>query len=246
MPPAAPLPAPAPPATARTAFQFVGGNGATLLEANWSVAHDSPLVESLVFLPWTVHAAPNRAVVGRSAVVAAILMATRPPAEDQRDALRAMSFLTHEMDLVSGSDIMHEFDKVGAFSQPYPTTDDWLAAIPGLWAKMADADLLRIRSAWFYETHTYRGRAAAPPAELAFLHSTNLAQLALAGSDVTDASTFAFARATLLAASKATEEERTNEESTLRQVAERVRALLLHANAPSCGERSRTGAEATI
>ena len=88
MPPAAPLPAPAPPAAARTAFQFVGGNGATLLEANWSVAHDSPLVESLVFLPWTVHAAPNRAVVGRSAVVAAILMATRPPAEDQRDAAR--------------------------------------------------------------------------------------------------------------------------------------------------------------
>ena len=80
-----------------TAFQFVDGNGATLAEANWTVAHDSPLVESLVFLPWTVHAAPNRAVVGRSAVVAAILMATRPPPEDQRDALRAMPFLTHEI-----------------------------------------------------------------------------------------------------------------------------------------------------
>ena len=76
-------------------------------------------MESLAFLPWTINAAPARASVPRSAVVAAILMATRSPAEDQRAALRAMEFLTHEMLTADGSTCLHELDKVEAFSHPY-------------------------------------------------------------------------------------------------------------------------------
>ena len=93
------------------------------------MAHDSPLVESLAFLPWTINAAPARASVPRSAVVAAILMATRSPAEDQRAALRAMEVLTHEMLTADGSTCLHELDKVDAFSHPYPTADAWIADV---------------------------------------------------------------------------------------------------------------------
>ena len=61
-------------------------------------------------------------------------------------------------------------------------------------------------------------------------HSADLARLAFAvPSDASDPSCMAFARATTLAASKATSEERTDEASLLFQLAERVKALLLRA-----------------
>lgn len=199
----------APPSPARTTFQFVDGDGPTLREALWTVAHDSPLIAALPFLPWTKPAAPARATVSRSSMVSAILMATRPPLEGQRAALRAMSFLTHEMDIDSGSALLHEYDKVSAFNTTYTTADAWSSATPGLWAKMADAEVIRLDSNWFYETFHYRTRAAAIPNEVAFLHSTDLARLAFAvPSDASDPACMALARATILAASKATSEER--------------------------------------
>ena len=51
MPPAAAVPAVAVPSPARTTFQFVDGDGPSLLEACWSVVHDSPLIKALPFLP---------------------------------------------------------------------------------------------------------------------------------------------------------------------------------------------------
>ena len=70
-------PAPAPPAAgpspARTTFNFVTGDGPTGVEATWTVAHDSPLITSLAFLPWVIATPPARTSVARSAVVAAIL-----------------------------------------------------------------------------------------------------------------------------------------------------------------------------
>ena len=163
-------------------------------------------------------------------MVSAILMASRPPLEGQRAALRAMPFLIHEMGVDAGSAILHEYDKVAAFNTTFATAGEWSAATPGLWAKMADAEILRVDPQWFYETHNYRTRGAVVPNEVAFLHSTDLARLAFAvPNDASDAACMAFARATTLAASKATQEERTDEASLLFQLAERVKALLLRA-----------------
>lgn len=227
---AAAAPPAAPPSPARTTFQFVDGDGPTLREAVWTVVHDSPLITALPFLPWAKPAAPARATVSRSSMVSAILMATRPPLEGQRAALRAMSFLTHEMGVDAGSAVLHEYDKVAAFNTTYATADAWSAATPGLWATMADAEVIRVDSNWFYETHNYRTRGSVIPNEMAFLHSVDLARLAFAvPSDASDPSCMAFARATTLAASKATSEERTDEASLLFQLAERVKALLLRA-----------------
>ena len=143
MPPAAaPPPVPAPPALARTNLQFVEGTGATLTEARWTAAHDSPLVDSLVFLPWDTPAPPARTAVKRSSMVGAILMAIRAPMEAQRAALQDMPFLTHEFLSGEASTVFHEFDKVGAFDVRYATTDAWVAAMPGLWAKLADINLV--------------------------------------------------------------------------------------------------------
>ena len=64
-------------------------------------------------------ASPARATVSRSAVVSAILMASRPPLEGQRSALRAMPFLTYEMETDAGSALLHEYDKVEAFNATF-------------------------------------------------------------------------------------------------------------------------------
>lgn len=80
MPPVA-VPVAAPPA-ARTTFTFVPGAAAAGTAPAFTIVDTSPLVTSLVLFPWELGAAGTPAQVIQSAVVGAIVMATRRPCTD--------------------------------------------------------------------------------------------------------------------------------------------------------------------
>jgi hypothetical protein len=133
---AAPLPA-------RTLLAEVAGTAAPDVEARWSLLSDSPVVTSLVFINWDVPAAPARPSAARSHLLAALLVATRLPTAAALVAYKAQPFLTHEADHGQASPILHQLDIVAAFSAVYRTWEEWIAAIPGIWAKLADPALDR-------------------------------------------------------------------------------------------------------
>ena len=121
-----------------------------------------------------------RTAAPRSAVGAAIIMATRRSTDLERAAMRAMPFLAHELKVSDASDYFHELDKVQAFDKVYATPDEWIQALPPLFAKMADPDGMRLRADVFYLTEAV-GRAPAPPRALAFLTHISLEDLCNAG-----------------------------------------------------------------
>ena len=115
MPPAQPAPAgggQALPDAARTRIQLVAGSHSPpFVEARWSFAHDSPVIDSWCFLTWRVNVPPNRTEHCRSSVVGAFLMATRRPTDQHLNQLRSLQFLTHEVDADEASILFHELDK---------------------------------------------------------------------------------------------------------------------------------------
>ena len=217
------------PPLARSTFQEVGGVAATHTEARWTLPRDSPIVNSLCFIDWSIPPA-GRASAPRSQLVGAIIMACRAPTEAEQTNLAAKSFLTHEMDVQAASDYAHVLDSVQAFDDPFATVDEWIAIIPQAWGKMANnADGMRLLDAAFVETETYRGRQQQLPDEVAFLSSATLGGLAVADSfeDGIERGLLSLARATVLAESKDTRAVREDESSPLRLGAERIKALLL-------------------
>ena len=158
-----------PPPAARTLLQMVVGSASPDIEAKWTLPSDSPILTSWTFIDWEVPTAPARASAPRSLVVAAILVATRPPLPGGVAALRAANFLTAEMADSAASTYLHELDKVGAFSNVYAHFKDWVAAVPALWGQLANGDSLRLDASTFDEVAPYTARSAAPPPEVAFL-----------------------------------------------------------------------------
>ena len=72
--------------------------------------------------------------------------------------MRAMLFLAHELRVSDASDYLHELDKVQAFDQVYSTPDEWIQALPPLFSKMQDPNVMRLRAEVFYPTEAV-GRA---------------------------------------------------------------------------------------
>jgi hypothetical protein len=227
---AAPLPA-------RTLLAEVAGTAAPDVEARWSLLSDSPVVTSLVFINWDVPAAPARPSAARSHLLAALLVATRLPTAAALVAYKAQPFLTHEADHGQASPILHQLDIVAAFSAVYRTWEEWIAAIPGIWAKLADPALVRLPVGFFVEREGYAARAAAPPPEIAFLLSTSIGALSEADAlSSPDPSHLTLARAFLLAGSKDSRAVRDDEASAFRISTERVRAIVesrLNTRSPS-------------
>ena len=106
--------APAPP-PARTLLQVLAGSADPDIEERWSLPADSPVLTSWTFIDWDLSAVQARATAPRSLVVAAILMATRPPLPAARAAFRTAGFLTTKMDHGWASNLLHQMDLVGAF-----------------------------------------------------------------------------------------------------------------------------------
>jgi hypothetical protein len=225
------------PAPARTLLAEVAGTAAPDVEARWSLTSDSPVVTSIVFVNWDVPAAPARPSATRSHILAALLVATRRPATAALNAFKAQPFLTHEGDHVQASELLYQLDVVAAFSVVYPTWEAWVAATPGLWAKLADPALVRLPANFFVEREGYAARAAAPPPEVTFLLSTSIGALSEADAlRSPDPANFTLARAFLLAGSKDTRAVRDDEASAFRITTERVRAIVesrLNTRAPS-------------
>ena len=140
---AAPLPAA--PAAARTQFTFVAGAPAAGRAPSFDCDDDSPLVTSLVFLPWVIGAAGTPARVSRSSMVGALIKATRRPMDGDLDALRARSILANEMLSTAASTIAHALDRAGAFENVHRTVGDWDSAIPGFLATMSAAAIATVR-----------------------------------------------------------------------------------------------------
>ena len=159
-------------------------------------------------------------------MVAVILDCFSPPAESDHSVLKMMEFLTYEMLASEASAVAHEFDKVGAFGAVYKTREAWLGAVPGFSRKLPNPDLVRLKPATFYGTEDYSTRNVVPPPELAFLLRTSI--LDLLSFDPSAASPCSpLSRATILAGSKDTRAERSDDSSPLRIVMEVVMALLL-------------------
>jgi hypothetical protein len=225
------------PAPARTLLAEVVGTAAPDVEARWTVLPSSPLVTSLLFIHWDTPAAPARSSAARSHLTAALLVGTRPPAAAAMAALKAREFLTHEGAHDKASLILHQLDVVQAFDVVYKTWEEWVDAIPGLWAKLADPALVRLPADFFTEHEPYAARAAVPPPEIAFLMSTSIGALceadALASPDPANST---LARAFLLAGSKDSRAVRDDEASAFRISTERVRAVVesrLNTRSPS-------------
>jgi hypothetical protein len=219
MPPAA--------APARTLLAEVVSTAVPDVEAKWTVPASSPVVTSWVFITWDVPTAPARPSAARSHVLAAILGSTRMPAAASLPALKAQSFLTHEGEHGKASEFLHQLDLVDAFSHVYQTWDAWVAATPALWSKMADPNLMRLTPELFVEREGYAARAAAPPAEVAFLQSASIGALSEADALVSlDPAHLTMARAFLLAGSKDSRAVRDDEASAFRISTERVRAIV--------------------
>jgi len=159
-------------------------------------------------------------------MVAVIVDCCRPPADSDHAALKAMPFLTHEMLANQASPVAHEFDKVAAFNKVYLTREEWVEAVPGLTTMLSNPDLVRLTPAMFYESENYSTRGSASPPELAFLLRTNLLDL-LPAEPVALGACSPLARATLLAGSKDTRAERSDDAAPIRIVMEIVLALLL-------------------
>jgi hypothetical protein len=229
MPPAA--------APARTLLAEVVGTAVPDVEAKWSVPANCPITTSWVFISWDVPAAPARPSAARSHVLAALLVSIRMPAAAALAALKAQPFLTHEGDPGKASEILHQLDLVDAFATVYQKWEAWIAAIPALWSKMADPASVRLPADFFVEREGYAARAAAPPAEVAFLLSTSIGALSEADSLLSpDPSHLTLARAFLLAGSKDTRAVRDDEASSFRISTERVRAVVesrLNTRSPS-------------
>ena len=210
------------PAANRTQLLHVVGAAATLLEETWSVDATSPLVTSLCFIDWTT-AANARTTAPRSVVGAAIILATRRSTDLERATMRAMPFLTHELKVGDASNYLHELDKVQAFDQVYTTPDEWIQALPPLFSKMQDPNVMRLRADVFYSTEAV-GRSPGPPRSLAFLTHVSLEDLCSAGGPDEH---LPLSRALILSSSKDTRAERANESSTIRLVMERVHSMLV-------------------
>jgi hypothetical protein len=227
---AAPLPA-------RTLLAEVAGSAAPDIEARWSLLSDSPVVTSLMFINWDVPAAPARPSAIRSHLLAALLVATRMPTTAALAAHKAQPLLTHEADHGEASQLLHRLDVVAAFAVVYASWDAWVAAIPGLWAKLSDPALVRLPANFFVEREGYAARAAAPPAEVAFLMATSIGALAEVDAlSSPDPALLTLARAFLLAGSKDTRAVRDDEASAFRITTERVRAIVesrLNTRSPS-------------
>jgi hypothetical protein len=225
------------PAPARTLLAEVAGTAAPDVEARWSVLTDSPVVTSFVFIHWDVPAAPARPSAARSHLLAALLVATRLPTTAVLNAYKAQPFLTHEGDHGEASKILHQLDVVAAFAVVYSTWEAWVAAIPGIWARLADPALVRLPAGFFVEREGYAARAAAPPPEIAFLLSTSIGALSEADALASpDPAHLTLARAFLLAGSKDTRAVRDDESSAFRITTERVRAIVesrLNTRSPS-------------
>jgi hypothetical protein len=225
------------PAPARTLLAEVAGTVAPDVEARWSVLTDSPVVTSFVFIHWDVPAAPARPSATRSHLLAALLVATRLPTTAVLNAYKAQPFLTHEGDHGEASKILHQLDVVAAFAVVYSTWEAWVAAIPGIWARLADPALVRLPAGFFVEREGYAARAAAPPPEIAFLLSTSIGALSEADALASpDPAHLTLARAFLLAGSKDTRAVRDDESSAFRITTERVRAIVesrLNTRSPS-------------
>ena len=99
-------------------------------------------------------------------------MGSRSPLDGQRQPLRGMSFLTHEMTTAAGSAVLHEYDKVGAFSSTFDTAEQWITAMPAIWSKMNDLAPITLDSSWFYETVAYITVRVVLPFPLASTFST--------------------------------------------------------------------------
>jgi hypothetical protein len=157
------------PAPARTLLAELVGTATPDVEARWTVPAASPLVTSLLFISWDIPAAPARPGAARSHLAAALLVGTRPPASAALNVFKTQEFLTHEGAHDKASALFHQLDVVGAFNVVYQKWEQWVAAIPGLWAKLADPALVRLPADFFVEHEPYAARAAVPPPEVAFL-----------------------------------------------------------------------------
>jgi hypothetical protein len=235
------------PAAARTAANFVPGTPATLREAQWTFERDSPVVTSLAFIDWLLPVAPARASAPRSVVVGAILLAARSPTDQELAALRLLSFLTNEMTVLAGSELLHELDKVSAFDTVYSTQSQWATKVPAFWDVMQDAEPMRLSSAWFYATEDYTGRNHVIPPELAFIQASSFGAIVAVHTRLAvDDGLERLSLATILLASKDTRTEREDEASILRMVVERLTGMLsaMHASVSSASGLAQAFASA--
>lgn len=224
MPPAV---IPAAPPAARTAFTFVAGAVAAGTPPTFTVTDTSPLVTSLVFLPWEVGVAGTPARVVRSAVVGAIIMATRRPADPDLTALSRRSILASEMLASEVSTLAHHLDIAGAFAGAYETIEQWEAAIPGILASMAPASLplLRLTAAMFYDGLVVTRNT---PVDILFLSKVSVGDLVRVDSPAPDASYHASAlsRAIILLGWKDEPAVVQDGDSEFRQSVERLKRVL--------------------
>ena len=215
------------PPAARTAFTFVAGSTAAATPPKFAVVDTSPLVTSLVFLPWEVGAAGTPARVVRSSVVGAILMATRRPADADLPALCRRSILTAELLASEASKLVHCLDAANAFDAVYATVEKWEAAIPGILASMAAPSLqsLCLKDSMFYDGLTVTRNTAS---EVLFLSKVSVGDLVRTDAAASDGFFVysSLSRAFFLLGWKEESTLVNDEDSEVRQVVERVKRLL--------------------
>jgi hypothetical protein len=202
----------------------VAGNHAGGQETCFDVPEDSPLITSLVFLPWQIRAAGTPTRIARSSAVGSLLLGTRRSTDAELLALRARPFISSELRAGALSNIAHAIDVAKGFDVVYLSFEAWESALPDLLSKVPVAAPLRLEDAFFYNT-TPLGQGGSD--EVRFLEKVSIGSL-LSASDGLSNSSYgagALARATLLFGWKDTNAVRGDEDSDVRVVSDRIQRL---------------------
>jgi hypothetical protein len=230
---------PAPPPASRTTLTFVAGATGAGRAASFDVDDASPMITSLVFLPWEIGAAGTPARVVRSALVGAIIMATRRPAQADLQRLCQRSILVSEVLASEISTVCHHLDVALAFDKVYKALEDWEEALPGILAEMPQPTLtlLRLTDAFFYDGV---GVGRHTPSDILYLDKCSIGQLLRA--DISDDNYIAssLARAFILLGWKDIAEVRDDDSTDFRQSAERIQRLLARRMADTSSTASDT------
>ena len=218
-------------------FALVTGDPRAKVEDHLQLPQDSPLVNSLPFLEWTLdNGPPAKASAPRSKVVSALLQGTRRPTLLDLSRLEELAFISYEVTPYAASAWASELKAAKAFESVYSRFGDWASKVKDFTALATNPDNLLISEDSFEEVTAWSNNDG--PSELAFLSRLSIADLINADMGLSDATfqPLCLARATLIMGSKDNQSERDDESSTVRLASELITGILkkeMRNNSPS-------------